>query len=188
MRKSSPLVYKTVLMFMLLCVPLITSAQSTEDAQTRNVTLQKTNLNNLIRYRGMVMQIKGMHTLTLKYLIRKRINARPQIIAHAESLQLMTDDLLRLFMVKSISPKSRAKESIWDAEGRLSPEFEELAKVMKTEALKLIETVKFKSQREILQQLKLFEERGCKECHSQFRGEGTPDPIPSYEDELQLEP
>lgn len=146
----------------------------------KSIRINKVSHKNLIKYRAMVMNIKGMHTQAIRFLIKKRMLSRPQIIAHAEALHIMTDDMLRLFTIKSVDKKSRSKANIWNAEGRVSSEFVELTKKMGDEAIKLIEIVKYKNYRQIRSQLKTFEKNGCKDCHSKFRGKGTPDAIEPY--------
>ncbi|MBF0240535.1 MAG: cytochrome c, partial [SAR324 cluster bacterium] len=64
-----------------------------------------------------------------------------------------------------------------------SKKFVEQTQIMEKEARQLVDVSRYGDLEAIKKQLRSFEKNGCKGCHSEFRGEGTPDPIASYEDE-----
>ena len=154
--------------------PLSAFAEGKSVSALRVSNVQQFDRAKLVKYRRIVMQIKGMHTQALKYLVKTKMRARPQIVSHAEALHNMTSDMLRLFFVESTSPKSRAKREIWDEQGQLTQEFIDLAQVMDKEVVDFLEVVKSNNTKAIQIQLRTFEKAGCDECHSKFRG-GDPE-------------
>ncbi|MBF0240452.1 MAG: cytochrome c [SAR324 cluster bacterium] len=156
-----------------------------QNAETDAAAVKKINRDDLIKYRNYVMTIKGNHTQALRLLVAKKINLRNQFITHAEALRALSFEMLRLFLPGSLGPKSRAKAEIWDQNGHLAKKFVEQTQIMEKEASQLVEVARYGSLDSIKKQLRSFEKNGCKGCHSEFRGEGQPDPIDEYKEDEQ---
>ncbi|MBF0352914.1 MAG: cytochrome c [SAR324 cluster bacterium] len=158
-------------------------AQEKPEQKQEEQTVNKINRDDLIKYRNYVMTIKGNHTQALRLLVAKKINLRNQFITHAEALRALSFEMLRLFLPGSLGPKSRAKAEIWDQNGHLAKKFVEQTQIMEKEASQLVEVARYGSLDSIKKQLRSFEKNGCKGCHSEFRGEGQPDPIDEYKED-----
>jgi len=154
--------------FLIGMVGIVWAEESNSSAMS-TTPVQKINREHLITYRLSVMDIKGRHTQALKFLVKNKINLRFQIMAHAKALNLLADDMMRLFLEGSWGKTSRASRTIWDKKGRLSKPFIAQARAMKQEAVKLEKTAAIGTLEDIQKQLVSFESNGCNDCHVQFR-------------------
>ena len=69
---------------------------------------------------------------------------------------------------------SRALPTIWNADGTLSQGFVDQAKMMQAEAHKLAQIAPTGNLKAITKQVKILANKGCRGCHTQYRGESHP--------------
>jgi cytochrome c556 len=123
-----------------------------------------------LKYRNIFMQAKGKHTQAIKLLVKKK-SSYNHIVTHAEALANMADDMLDIFPANSKGAKSRALPIIWNADGSLAKEFIFQANILKVESKKMVVVAKEGDYKAIKSQLKDLANKGCRGCHSKYRGE-----------------
>ncbi|OUS26291.1 hypothetical protein A9Q99_18855 [Gammaproteobacteria bacterium 45_16_T64] len=135
-----------------------------------NAEPRKSSTEAMIKYRHLFMETKGNHSQAIKLLVKKKLSYS-HIIAHAEALAAMADDMLTLFPAGSMSAKSRALPAIWNDDGTVSAEFIKQTEVMRSEAKKMVEVAQEGNYKKIKKQVGKLAKNGCRGCHTDFRGE-----------------
>jgi len=123
-----------------------------------------------MNYRQIFMETKGKHAKAIKLLLKNKLSLR-HIITHAEALEAMADDMLLLFPAGTIGGKSRAMGDIWDKDGKITSEFTAKAIDMRKEAAALAEVARGGNYKKIKKQMGRFANKGCRSCHTDYRGE-----------------
>lgn len=131
---------------------------------------RKSSTNAMIKYRNLFMETKGKHNQAIKLLVKNKLSYA-HIIAHAEALEAMAEDMLTLFPAGSMSAKSRALPEIWNDDGSISDVFVEQTDIMRKEAKTMVEVAKQGNYKKIRKQLGKLAKDGCRGCHTDFRGE-----------------
>lgn len=124
----------------------------------------------MMKYRKLFMETKGNHAKAIKLLIKNKLSLN-HIVSHGEALAAMADDMLVIFPAGTMGAKSRAMENIWDKQGKLSQDFKEKVNTMRVEASRLVEVAEQGNYKKIKKQMATFANRGCRSCHSDYRGE-----------------
>lgn len=124
----------------------------------------------MMKYRQLFMETKGKHAKAIKLLVKNKLSLN-HIVTHSEALAAMADDMLLIFPAGSMGGKSRAMQEIWDDEGKLSKEFVTKTNEMRKQATQFVEVAKQGNYKKIKKQLAIFANKGCRSCHSDFRGE-----------------
>ncbi len=128
------------------------------------------NRSAMMKYRKLFMETKGNHAKAIKLLIKNKLSLN-HIISHGEALVAMADDMLLIFPAGSMGGKSRAMQDIWDEQGDLSLDFKSKVKAMRIEASRLVEVAEQGNYKKIKKQMATFANKGCRSCHSDYRGE-----------------
>lgn len=160
----SRLIY--ILMTSLLCCSIFLLPRP---AISDTGTLEKNRIA-MMKYRKLFMETKGNHAKAIKLLIKNKISVN-HIVSHGEALAAMADDMLLIFPAGSMGRKSRAMDNIWNEQGDLSEDFKNKVKTMRTEASKLVEVAQQGNYKKIRKQMATFANKGCRSCHSDYRGE-----------------
>lgn len=126
--------------------------------------------NAVMKYRHLFMETKGKHNQAIKLLVNSKISYR-HIVTHAEALSSMADDMLMLFPANSMGGKTRALDTIWDKDGKLSADFVTQAELMKIESQKMVDIAKEGNYKAIKKQLGRLANKGCRGCHTKYRGD-----------------
>lgn len=126
--------------------------------------------NSVMKYRNLFMETKGKHNQAIKLLVKSKVSYS-HIVTHAEALAGMADDMLMLFPANSMGGKSRALDTIWDKDGKLTPDFVAQAELMKTESKKMVDVAKAGNYKAIKKQLGILANKGCRGCHTKYRGD-----------------
>ncbi len=124
----------------------------------------------MMRYRHLFMDTKGKHAKAIKLLIKNKLSLR-HIVTHAQALAAMSDDMLLLFPAGTTGGKSRAMDHIWNEKGELSEEFKSKAGEMRKQAEELVRVAQKGNYKKIKKQMGRFANKGCRGCHSDYRGE-----------------
>ena len=124
----------------------------------------------MMKYRKLFMETKGKHAKAIKLLVKNKLSLN-HIISHGEALEAMADDMLMIFPAGSMGGKSRAMDNIWDKDGSLSQDFTNKVKAMRIEATRLVQVAEQGNYKKIRKQMASFANKGCRNCHSDFRGE-----------------
>ncbi len=124
----------------------------------------------MMRYRHLFMDTKGKHAKAIKLLIKNKLSLR-HIVTHAKALAAMSDDMLLLFPAGTTGGKSRAMDHIWGEDGKLSQEFKDKAGEMRKQAEELVRVAQKGNYKKIKKQMGRFANKGCRGCHSDYRGE-----------------
>lgn len=124
----------------------------------------------MMKYRKLFMETKGKHAKAIKLLVKNKLSLN-HIISHGEALEAMADDMLMIFPAGSMGGKSRAMDNIWDKDGNLSQDFTNKVKAMRIEAAQLVQVAEQGNYKKIRKQMASFANKGCRNCHSDFRGE-----------------
>lgn len=124
----------------------------------------------MMKYRKLFMETKGKHAKAIKLLVKNKLSLN-HIVSHGLALATMADDMLLIFPTGSMGGKSRAMNNIWDEEGNLSPDFESKVEAMRVEASELVKVAETGNYKKIKKQMAVFANKGCRNCHSDFRGE-----------------
>lgn len=135
-----------------------------------NAEPRRSNTEAMIKYRHLFMETKGKHSQAIKLLVKNKLSYS-HIIAHADALAAMADDMLTLFPAGSMSAKSRALPAIWKDDGTISDEFITQAELMRAEAKKMVEIAQEGNYKKIKKQVGKLAKNGCRGCHTDFRGE-----------------
>lgn len=125
---------------------------------------------SMMTYRQLFMETKGQHAKSIKLLIKNKMSLR-HIITHGETLKAMADDMLLLFPPGTTGGKSRATDDIWAADGELTEDFIARAQEMRKEAEAFVEVAKDGNYKKIKKQMGRFANKGCRNCHTNYRGE-----------------
>jgi cytochrome c556 len=144
---------------------LITPLSAVSDTSS----LEK-NRSAMMKYRKLFMETKGNHAKAIKLLIKNKLSLN-HIISHSEALVSMADDMLLVFPAGSMGGKSRAMQDIWNEQGELSLDFKNKVKAMRLEASRLVEVAEQGNYKKIKKQMATFANKGCRSCHSDYRGE-----------------
>jgi cytochrome c556 len=144
---------------------LITPLSAVSDSSS----LEK-NRSAMMKYRKLFMETKGNHAKAIKLLIKNKLSLN-HIISHSEALVSMADDMLLVFPAGSMGGKSRAMQDIWDEQGELSLDFKNKVKAMRLEASRLVKVAEQGNYKKIKKQMAIFANKGCRSCHSDYRGE-----------------
>jgi cytochrome c556 len=128
------------------------------------------NRSAMMKYRKLFMETKGNHAKAIKLLVKNKLSLN-HIVSHGEALVTMADDMLLIFPAGSMGGKSRAMKNIWDEQGNLSQDFKNKVKVMRIEAARLVDVAEQGNYKAIKKQMATFVNKGCRSCHSDFRGE-----------------
>ena len=150
----------------LICSVLLISPMSAV-AATKNIDKDR---SAMIKYRKLFMETKGNHAKAIKLLIKNKLSLN-HIISHGEALVAMADDMLLIFPAGSMGGKSRAMQDIWDEQGEISSDFKSKVKAMRIEASRLVEIAEQGNYKKIKKQMATFANKGCRSCHSDYRGE-----------------
>ncbi len=124
----------------------------------------------MMRYRNLFMETKGKHAKAIKLLIKKKLSLK-HIITHAQALAAMSDDMLILFPPGTSGGKSRAMDNIWDKDGKLTQEFVAKVSDMRSQAKTFLKVAKEGNYKKIKKQMGRFANKGCRSCHTDYRGE-----------------
>jgi cytochrome c556 len=155
------LILASLIFSLLLALPISAIAETN--------TLDK-DRSAMMKYRKLFMETKGKHAKAIKLLIKNKLSLN-HIISHGETLAAMADDMLLIFPADSMGGKSRAMQEIWDEDGNLSQDFKNKVQVMRIEASQFVEVAKQGNYKKIKKQMAVFANKGCRSCHSDFRGE-----------------
>jgi len=136
-------------------------------AETRSLDKDR---SAMMKYRQLFMETKGNHAKAIKLLIKNKLSLN-HIVSHGEALVAMADDMLVIFPAGSVGGKSRAMYDIWDDQGNLTQDFKNKAAVMRAEASRFVEIAKEGNYKKIKKQMAVFANKGCRSCHSDYRGE-----------------
>ncbi len=124
----------------------------------------------MMSYRHLFMETKGKHAKAIKLLIKSKLSLR-HIITHAEALAAMADDMLLLFPAGTTGGKSRAMDNIWGKDGKVTSDFIAKTIDMRKEAEAFVKVAKEGNYKKIKKQMGRFANKGCRSCHTDFRGE-----------------
>lgn len=124
--------------------------------------------DNLMLYRRYIMDTKGAHLKSIRFIIKNNIFVE-HLPIHAEMIMQVTKDMRDIFPVGSTSKKSRAKNTIWNRQGKITKDFVDKLDDLYTQAKRFRELsstnnfVGIKKQAETLT-------KSCKACHYLYRG------------------
>jgi cytochrome c556 len=149
----------------LLMSPLAANA----GANTGTKSIDK-DRSAMMKYRKLFMETKGNHAKAIKLLIKNKLSIN-HIVSHGEALAAMADDMLLIFPAGTMGGKSRAMQHIWDDEDNLSQDFKSKVKTMRVEATRLVDVAEQGNYKKIKKQMAVFANKGCRSCHSDYRGE-----------------
>ncbi len=150
---------------MMACLILILPLQGMADSKTADK-----DRSAMMKYRQLFMETKGKHAKAIKLLIKHKLSL-DHIVSHGEALAAMAEDMLVVFPTGSMGGKSRAMGDIWDEQGNLSQDFKKKAQAMQVEASLFVDIAKQGNYRKIKKQMVVFANKGCRSCHSDYRGE-----------------
>lgn len=172
-QRSHSLLSESIALFtfiLLITASLVSSTMAySDESQLENKRLDKER-SAMMKYRKLFMETKGKHAKAIKLLIKNKLSLG-HIVSHGEALERMADDMLLIFPKGSMGGKSRAMQNIWDEQGELSQDFKNKVEAMRTEASKLVIVAKRGNYKKIRKQMATFANKGCRNCHSDFRGE-----------------
>lgn len=161
------------LIMIAVCFASVIMTQSPVSAKSEK-QIKVSEVNNLVKYRKLFMEVKNQHNVAIKRLTREMpVSASErasQIVTHADALNKMASDMLRLFPEGTSSGKSRAEEGIWDKDGKLTADFVSLAGTMQNAANKLAIAAREGRMDTIVKEVRELA-RSCRGCHSEFRAE-----------------
>ena len=123
---------------------------------------------NLMLYRRYIMDTKGAHLKSIRFIIKNNIFVE-HLPMHAEMLMQVTKDMRDIFPAGSTSKKSRAKSNIWNKKGDIKKDFIDKLDNLHNQAHKLRDLSLVNDFDGIKKQAEVLT-KSCKACHYLYRG------------------
>ncbi len=124
--------------------------------------------DNLMLYRRYIMDTKGAHLKSIRFIIKNNIFVE-HLPMHAEMLMQVTKDMRDIFPAGSTSKKSRAKNNIWNQQGNITQDFVHKLDDLYTQSNRFRELSTTKNFEGIKKQAEVLT-KSCKACHYLYRG------------------